>query len=249
MKKLALISALLLTASYSWGQDLGLPRNVEGPRPAKAAKVNTSYSATVSVPDNSCFEYFDLPTNTNYIRDDNYNLRRIEKLDSLVMYVIHDKDKTYEKNSLDGVQDMHQYRKTDEEIEYIDYCGRWCEQRRYTQWEKAPSLEGEDGLKVLFGQSAEATMEEVGTEMLTITDLETGIILRQDQNGGTMLELSDIKLGVQPGKRFSVPKDYKREAGKDIGRMLREAQKVQDSDDGAALQDLINSIRDGKFNN
>ncbi len=85
--------------------------------------------------------------------------------------------------------------------------------------------------------------------MLTITDLETGIILRQDQNGGTMLELSDIKLGIQPGKRFSVPKDYKREAGKDIGRMLREAQKVQDSDDGAALQDLINSIRDGKFNN
>ncbi len=47
----------------------------------------------------------------------------------------------------------------------------------------------------------------------------------------------------------SSPKDYKRETGKDIGRMLREAQKVQDSGDGAALQDLINGIRGGKFNN
>lgn len=211
--------------------------------------MNASYSATVNVPENSYSQYFDLPANTNYVRDNDHNLRRIEKLDSLVVYVIHDKEKTYERNTLQGIQNMHQARKTDEEIEYIDYCGRWCEQRRYTQWEKAPSLEGEEGLKVLFGQSAEATMKEAGTEMLTITDLETGIVLRQDQNGATMLELYDIELGTKPGKRFSVPKDYKREEGKDLGRMLHDAQKVQDSGNGAALQDLIKSIRGGKYNN
>ena len=249
MKKLASISALLLAATFAWGQDLGLPNNVEGPRPPKVATVTTSYSATVNVPENSYSRYFDLPTNTNYVRDNNHNLRRIEKLDSLVVYVIHDKEKTYERNTLQGIQNMHEPRKTNEEIEYIDYCGRWCEQRRYTQWEKAPVLEGEEGLKVLFGQSSEATMKEVGTEMMTITDLETGIILRSEQNGATMLELYDIELGTKPSKRFSVPKDYKREAGKDLGRMLDEAQKVQDSGDGAALQDLIKSIRNGKFNN
>lgn len=121
-------------------------------------------------------------------------------------------------------------------LEELVYDGRWCIVESYQQVENEISLEGDE------------VSNAVGTtEFVVYTDMETGIVLREEQNGGTMMELSHISLGPQPGRRFSIPKDYTKAGGKDIGKMVSDMKKAQDSaDPAAAMQELLKNMNQYK---
>ncbi len=236
MKKILVLFCLLIFSVTGYAQGLGLPDN-SAVKPARAVKINTSYTAVVTYPSHSEDVYFDLGQMTTYIKASSKSERRIEKLDSLVTYTINDRKKTYEVVSLQGITTTAKTtRKTDVKLEELVYGGRWCIVESYKQVENEVSLEG--------GKMSNA----VGTtEFVVYTDMETGIVLREDQNGGIMMELSDITLGTQPGRRFSIPKDYTKAGGKDIGKMVSDMKKAQDSaDPAAAMKDLLKNMNQYK---
>ncbi len=231
MKKLALLlclSALTLTGN---AQGLGLPDN-SASKPAQAAKTNTSYSAVVTYPSHSENVYFDLGQMTTYVKKGNGE-RRIEKMDSLVTYQLNDNKKTYEVVSLQGITTQAKTtKKIDVKLEEAVYAGRWCIIESYKQQENDISLEG--------GKMSNAVST---TEFVVYTDMETGIVLREDQNGGTMMSLSHITLGTQLGLRFSIPNDYAKSGSKDMGKMVSDIKKAQDSTDpAAAMQELLKNM-------
>lgn len=236
MKKLVLLLCLSVLTLTSYAQGLGLPDN-SASKPARAAKTNTSYAAVVTYPSHSENLYFDLEQMTDYISVSSKSERRIEKLDSLVTYTLNDSKKTYEVISLQGITTKAKTtRKTDVKLEELVYAGRWCIVESYKQVENEISMEG--------GKVSNA----VGTtDFVVYTDMETGIVLREEQNGGTMMELSHISLGPQPGRRFSIPKDYTKSGGKDIGKMVSDIKKAQDSaDPAAAMQKLLKNMNQYK---
>ena len=170
---------------------------------------------------------------TTYINASGKGGRRIEKLDSLVTYQLNDNKKTYEVVSLQGITTQAKTtKKMDVKTEEVVYAGRWCFVESYKQVENEISLEG--------GKMSNA----VGTtEFVNYTDMETGITLRQDQNGGTMMSLSNISLGTQPGRRFGIPRDYTKSGTRDMGKMVSDLKKAQDAEDpAAAMQELIKNI-------
>lgn len=236
MKKILVLFCLLIFSVTGYAQGLGLPDN-SAVKPARAVKINTSYTAVVTYPSHSEDVYFDLGQMTTYIKASSKSERRIEKLDSLVTYTINDRKKTYEVVSLQGITTTAKTtRKTDAKIEELVYDGRWCIVESYQQVENEISLEGDE------------VSNAVGTtEFVVYTDMETGIVLREDQNGGTMMELSHISLGPQPGRRFSIPKDYTKAGGKDIGKMVSDMKKAQDSaDPAAAMKELLKNMNQYK---
>ena len=232
MKKLALLLCLSAFTLTSYAQGLGLPDN-SASKPARAAKTNTSYAAVVTYPSHSEKVYFDLGQMTTYINATDKSERRIEKMDSLVTYNLNDNKKTYEVISLQGITTQAKTtKKLDVKLEEAVYAGRWCIIESYKQQENEISLEG--------GKMSNA----VGTtEFVVYTDMETGIVLREDQNGGTMMSLSHITLGTQPGRRFSIPNDYAKSGSKDVGKMISDMKKAQDSaDPAAAMQELLKNM-------
>ena len=104
MKKILITIALgiLLIPVSLFGQGLGLPDN-SAHKPAWAARTSTSYSAIISYPTHSEEIYFDLGQMTFYIKTTDRSERRIEKMDSLVTYQLHDNKKSYEVISLQGI--------------------------------------------------------------------------------------------------------------------------------------------------
>lgn len=232
MKKSALLFCLLTIALTSYAQGLGLPDNSAN-KPTRAVTTNTSYTALVTYPSHSESCYFDLPSKTRYITKENTGERRIENLDSLVTYRLDDKKKTYEVISLQGVTaNAKTTRKNDVKLEEKVYADRWCIVESYKQVENGVSLEG--------GKMSNSVEQ---TEFVVYTDMETGIVLREDQNGGTMMSLSHISLGTYPSRRFSIPNDYTKSDGKDIGKMISDMKKAQDSDDpAAALKEMMKNI-------
>lgn len=236
MKKLTVLLCLSTLALTSYAQGLGLPDN-SASKPIRAAKTNTSYAAVVTYPSHSENIYFDLGQMTTYVNATGKSERRIEKMDSLVTYTLNDSKKTYEAISLQGITTKAKTtRKTDIKLEELVYGGRWCIVETYKQVENEVSLEG--------GKMSNA----VGTtEFVIYTDMETGIVLREDQNGGTMMELSHITLGTQPGRRFSIPGDYAKSGSKDIGKMVSDMKKAQDSaDPAAAMKELLKNMNQYK---
>ena len=231
MKRIAIVSAFMLTVCAAWGQDLGLPDNSEN-KPAAAPTINTSYSAVVSYPSHSESQYFDIAQNITYVKGIDKDERRIEKLDSLVSYKINDQRKTITKTSLQGAPASDKSKIVSDETEEVVYGGRWCTVRTYVRRHLSPSGSDEDG-----------GMVEVETEFVDYTDMETGIAIRQDQDGGTMFELSDIQLGSQSGKRFNMPTNYKWEAERDLGKLMQGLQNAEKSDNpAAAMKDLLKAL-------
>ena len=236
MKNIIVLFCILTFSAAGYAQGLGLPDNSAG-KPVRAAKRNTSYTASVTYPSHSEDVYFDLGQMTTYIKASSRNERRIEKLDSLVAYILNDRKKTYEVVFLQGITTTAKTtRKVDVKIEELVYDGRWCIVESYQQVENEISLEGDE------------VSNAVGTtEFVVYTDMETGIVLREDQNGGTMMELSHISLGPQPGRRFSIPKDYTKAGGKDIGKMISDMKKAQDSEDPAsAMKEMLKNMNQYK---
>lgn len=73
--------------------------------------------------------------------------------------------------------------------------------------------------------------------------METGIVLREDQNGGTMMSLSYISLGTKPDRRFGIPSDYTKTGGRDMGKLISDMKNAQDAEDpAAAMQELIKNL-------
>jgi len=236
MKKIIVLFCLLTFSATGYAQGLGLPDN-SALKPARALKINTSYTAVVTYPSHSEDVYFDLGQMTTYVKASSKSERRIEKLDSLVTYKMNDRKKTYEVVSLQGIATIAKTtRKIDLKIEELVYDGRWCIVESYKQVENEVSLEG--------GKVSNA----VGTtDFVVYTDMETGIVLREEQNGGAMMSLSDITLGTQPGRRFIIPKDYTKAGGKDIGKMISDMKKAQDSaDPAAAMKELLKNMNQYK---
>lgn len=236
MKKLALLLCLSALTLAGYAQELGLPDN-SAAKPARAAKINTSYAAIVCYPSHSEDLYFDLGQMTDYITVSSKGERRIAKLDSLVAYTLNDNKKTYEVISMQGIGTKAKTtKKIDVKLEEVVYDGRWCIVESYKQVENEISLEGDE------------VSNAVGTtEFVVYTDMETGIVLREEQNGGTMMELSHISLGPQPSRRFSIPKDYTKAGGKDIGKMVSDMKKAQDSaDPAAAMKELLKNMNQYK---
>ena len=226
------VLGLLAASAALSGQELGLPDNSDH-KPARVATTNTSYSATVEYPSHSEERYFDLGQMTTYVRHSDNGERRIEKMDSLVVYTLNDSKKTYFRTSLQGIEKAPKSGKILEEtIEEDIYCGRWCTIHTYSRQEADFDLQG--------GGIANTTTI---TEYVDYTDMETGIPLRQDQNGGTMMTLYNISLGTKPGLRFSIPGDYQSAGGVEMGKMIGDLKKAQNSDDpAAAAQDLIKNL-------
>lgn len=237
MRKILITLLAFTTATLALhGQELGLPDNSEN-KPARAARTNTSYSATVEYPSHTEEQYFDLGQMITYVRKEITDERRIEKMDSLVMYTLNDDKRTVSRTTLQGLTNTPKSGKIIEEtIEEDVYEGRWCVIHTYTKEYADISLEG--------GEMANVTTT---TEFVDYTDMETGILLRQEQNGGAMLTLYDIKLGTQPGLRFSIPKDYKNIGGRDVGKLVNDLNNAQNSENpAAALQDLLKNMNQYK---
>ena len=233
MKKTLIILLGFLTATVSLhSQELGLPDN-SGKKPALAAITNTSYSATVEYPSHSEEWYFDLGQMITYVRNEESNERRLEKMDSLVVYTLNDNDRTVLRISLQGIDvNVKSGEIIEEKSEEDVYEGRWCTIHTYTKANPDFSFEG--------GVISNVTTT---TEFVDYIDMETGILLRQDQNGGPMMTLYNIKLGTQPARRFSIPKDYQNVGGRDLGRMINDINKAANSDDPAgAMKDLLKNL-------
>ena len=48
----------------------------------------------------------------------------------------------------------------------------------------------------------------------------------------------------KPGRRFGIPNDYAKSGSKDMGKMVSDMKKAQDSDDpAAAMQEMIKNIQ------
>ena len=223
---------MMAAATCVYGQELGLPDNSEN-KPARAAKTNTSYSATIEYPSHTEALYFDLGQMITYVRNEEKEERRIEKMDSLVVYTLNDDKETYFKTSLQGIEKAPKSgRILDEAFEEDVYEGRWCVIHTYTRQEADIDMQG--------GDFANTTTT---TEFVDYTDMETGILLRQDQNGGPMMTLYNISLGTKPGLRFSIPKNYQYTGGRELGKMVNDLKEAQNSDDpAAALQDMLKNM-------
>ena len=233
MKRILITCLGLLAATLALqGQELGLPDNSEN-KPARAAKTNTSYSATIEYPSHTEELYFDLGQMITYVRNEENEERRIEKMDSLVVYTLNDGKKTYFKTSLQGIEKAPKSgRILEETFEEDVYEGRWCVIHTYTKQEADIDMQG--------GGFANTSTT---TEFVDYTDMETGILLRQDQNGGPMMTLYNISLGTKPGLRFSIPKDYQSTGGRELGKMVNDLKNAQNSDDpAAAMQDMLKNM-------
>ena len=172
--------------------DLGLPKNTDGPQPQENALANASYIALITYPSHTQEIYFDGAARRQYgVRQNEPTTRSLLIVDSLIVYNIDDAKKTISVISLNGAVGARIYQKNDYKKEVVKYRDRWCILETYVAEEH---------------DTQGANMQ---TRFAVWKDIETGITLREDQNGGQMQEISNITLGSFPDKAFNLPQNYK----------------------------------------
>ncbi|MBQ9665206.1 MAG: hypothetical protein IJ635_10560 [Bacteroidaceae bacterium] len=125
--------------------------------------------------------------------------------------------------SLKGAQGAKIYKKINHKKEVVKYADRWCV------------------LETYVAEDHDVQGQVMQTRFAIWTDIETGITLREDQNGGTMQRLSHITLGAHPDKAFDLPKGYKVARTIDAGQLMRDMEAAENSDDPAAA---VRGLRD-----
>ena len=211
--------------------DLGLPKNTDGPQPQENALANASYTALITYPSHKQEIYYDGAARRQYgVRQNEPTTRSLLIADSLIVYNIDDAKKTISVISLNGAEGARIYQKNDYKKEVVKYRDRWCILETYVAQEH---------------DAQGATMQ---TRFAVWKDIETGITLREDQNGGQMQEISHITLGSFPDKAFNLPQDYKITRMFDLGQLMKDKAAAENSEDpAAAARELGNNL--GKYLN
>ena len=196
---------------------VGLPKNTDGPQPQENAKANASYTAIITYPSHSQEIYYDGVARRRYaVRTDRPTDRSLLIADSLIVYNIDDAKKTITVMSLQGANGAKTYKKINHKKEVVEYADRWCIYETYV------------------AEEHDAMGQVMQTHFAIWTDIETGITLREDQNGGPEQEMSHITLGTNPDKAFDLPKGYKVARTIDAGRLMQDMEAAENSDDPAA---------------
>ena len=205
---------------------VGLPKNTDGPQPQENAKANASYTAIITYPSHSQEIYYDGVARRRYaVRTDRPTDRSLLIADSLIVYNIDDAKKTITVMSLQGANGAKTYKKINHKKEVVEYADRWCIYETYV------------------AEEHDAMGQVMQTHFAIWTDIETGITLREDQNGGPEQEMSHITLGTHPDKAFDLPKGYKTTRMLDIGRLMKDKEAAENSDDpSAAVRELKDNL-------
>ena len=173
--------------------------------------------AVSTFPSHSEEVYHDRVAKRQYtVRQDKPTERRLVIEDSLISYTIDDATKTISIVYLKGAKDAKPYKKINDKKEVVEYADRWCI------------------LETYVAEEHDAMGQVMQTHFAIWTDIETGITLRHDQNGGTMERTSHISLGNHPEKAFDLPQGYKVARTIDAGKLMQDMEAAENSDDPAA---------------